>query len=238
MHLGIKKLITILIVFVCTACGSSSQSTSPTKEVDLSGFAVSMGDQYSSKVRDYLTSWLESERNDVDYSYISFFIKSYDVEVVSDPDYNNLVVKARSELWGSTADLKIGRQTAFPTIVSSSMPDLDEAERICAKEVMYRLTRGIVGEVISLGYLVNESLKIEIEFYTVTGETKEDMYGNQDTSGLKEKVLANTLIHISEANLKKISDAWGPDDYYALSDLSKPIRHPSSWNQCRRTPWQ
>jgi hypothetical protein len=234
MRLGIKRLIIPLLLFTCTACGSSPQSSSSTKEVDLSKFVVSYGDTYSSKLREGLTSSYEDETSLM--KVVPFFIDAQNLEVVSDPDYRNLEVNARAFIDASDpSELKYGKAFRVPREnVGGGSPNLDGADHICAKDVMQKFTRDILWNLQYNGYpMPEESLKITVEFYIITGTVKEDEYGNQDYSGQKEKILVKTLIHISNSNLKKISDAYGPDDYYALSDLTKPVRHLSSWNQCR-----
>ena len=167
---------------------------------------------------------------------VPFFIDKENIEVVSDPDYKNLEINARAFL-SDAAELKYGKSFRYPrkhsTFINGDL-DLENGDYICAKDVMQKFARDILWTIQGDGYLMpEESLKVTVEFYTITGAVKTDKYGNEDYSGQKEKVLVKTLIHISTPELNKISDAYAVDDYYALSDLSKPVRHLSSWNQCR-----
>jgi hypothetical protein len=234
-----SKTIKSLAVFTClslllTGCGSSSQSSSSPEEVDLSKFVVTYGDTYSSKLREGLTSKYENQITLM--SVVPFFIDAPNIEVISDPDYKNLEVSARA-LLSETAELKYGKSFRYPrkssTYINGDL-DLENGDYICAKDVMQKFTRDILWILQYNGYPVpEESLKVTVDFYTITGTVKEDEYGNEDYSGQKEKTLVKALIHMSNSTLKKISDAYGPDDFYVLSDLTKPVRHPSSWNQCR-----
>jgi hypothetical protein len=236
MRSKFKKLFMLLTVLACTACGSSSQSTSSTetKAEAMSGYTVSRGEQSSNRLRDLLLSKYEDETSLM--TVVPFFIDSPSLEVVSDPDYKNLEVNATAFIDSPDAsELKYGKFLRIPREnVGGASPNLDGADYICAKDVMQKFTRDILWQIQYDGYLMpEESLKVTVKFYTITGPVKKDEYGNEDYSGQQEKVLVKTLIHISNANLMKISDAYGPDDYYVLSDLTKPVRHLSSWNQCR-----
>lgn len=236
MRLGVKKLIIPLMVFACTACGSSSQSPPSTNKdnVEPSPIVVSRGEGSSIRLRDMLTSKYE---NQILLQFVvPFFIDKENIEVVSDPDYKNLEINARAFL-SDAAELKYGKSFRYPrkhsTFINGDL-DLENGDYICAKDVMQKFARDILWTIQGDGYLMpEESLKVTVEFYTITGTVKTDKYGNEDYSGQKEKVLVKTLIHISTPELNKISDAYAVDDYYELSDLSKPVRHLSSWNQCR-----
>jgi len=181
-----------------------------------------------------LISWYEDETSLM--TIVQFFIDRQKLEVVSDPDYKNLEVNARAYIDSSDAtELKYGKTFRWPREnKGGAAPNLEGGDYICAKDVMQKFARDILWKIQLDGYLMpEESLKVTVEFYTITGTVKTDKYGNEDYSGQKEKVLVKTLIHISTPELNKISDAYAVDDYYALSDLSKPVRHLSSWNQCR-----
>ena len=233
------KNIKTLVVFTClsfllTGCGSSSQSSSVPEEVVLSKPAISYGETYRSKLQEGLTSSYENETSLM--KVVPFFIDAPNLEVVSDPDYRNLEVNARAYIDASdSSELKFGKAFRIPREnVGGAAPNLDEADYICAKDVMQKFTRDILWQLQYNNYPVpEESLKVTVEFYTITGSVKKDEYGNEDYSGRKEKILVKALIHMSNATLNKINDAYGPDDYYVLSDATKPVRHPSGWNQCR-----
>jgi len=234
-----SKTIKSFAVFTClslllTGCGSSSQSSSSPEEVVLSKPAISYGETYRSKLQEGLTSSYEDETSLM--KVVQFFIDAPNIEVVSDPDYMNLEVNARAFIDASDSnELKYGKAFRIPREnFGGAAPNLDGADHICAKDVMQKFTRDILWILQYNGYPVpEESLKVTVDFYTITGTVKKDEYGNEDYSGQKEKTLVKALIHMSNATLKKINDAYGPDDYYVLSDLTKPVRHPSGWNQCR-----
>ena len=239
MRIPPSKTIKTLAVFTClslllTGCGSSSQSSSLPEEVVASKPAISYGETYRSKLNEDLVSWYEDETSLM--KVVPFFIDAPNLEVVSDPDYRNLEVNARAFIDASDSnELKYGKAFRIPREnVGGAAPNLDGADHICAKDVMQKLTRDIMFQIQYNNYPVpEESLKVTVEFYIITGSVKEDEYGNQDYSGQKEKILVKALIHMSNPTLKKINDAYGPDDYYVLSDATKPVRHPSGWNQCR-----
>lgn len=189
----------------------------------------SIGEKYATELKDSLIYSLTS-KSDANIVW-PFFIDEDNFEVISDPNFENLEVNVRSSISSEdSADFKVGRTLAIPK--SGASLNTDGAKVICAKDVMQTFTTWVL-------FLMEkfpspkQSLKISVEFYTVTGSTKEDEFGNVDTSGLKDKILVKSMIHISNSNLIKITDPWGPDDYYVLSDLSKPVRHLAAWNSCK-----
>ena len=66
--------------------------------------------------------------------------------------------------------------------------------------------------------------------------TNTDKYGHSVTSDIKGKLISSTAVHISRANLNKIDNPLSVPDYFALSDLTPPVRYPSSWNRCSKHP--
>lgn len=227
-----KSPLVILIVssLLVTGCSNPNADTGLSNtETSAALSESSIGEKYATELKDSLIYSLTS-KSDANIVW-PFFIDEDNFEVISDPNFENLEVNVRS--WISSedsADFKVGRKLAIPK--SGASLNTDGAKVICAKDVMQTFTTWVL-------FLMEkfpspkQSLKISVEFYTVTGSTKEDEFGNVDTSGLKDKILVKSMIHISNSNLIKITDPWGPDDYYVLSDLSKPVRHLAAWNSCK-----
>ena len=229
-------VLALTIVFGLAACGGSSESLPSvnSNNAEEGSIEISNGEKSTSKLRELLISKYEDETSLM--SVVQFFIDAESLEVVSDSEYRNLEVNATAYMDSSdTNEIKYGKVFRYPREnVGGGSPDLAGGDYICAKDVMQKFSRDILWQMQYEGNLLPlESLKITVKFYVVTGSVTEDEFGNQDDSNLQEKVLVNALIHISRSNLDRITDAYGPDDYYALSDLTKPTRHLTSWNQCR-----
>jgi len=223
-----KKFIIVLAVLLCSACANSASSQNAPAEMASSEPTTSVGELNSSKLKASLV-YNQKARSATSLVW-PFFIDEDQFEVTSDANFDNLEINVRS--WISNedrTDFQLGQTLAMPQ--KGGLPDTSQAMVICAKDVMQTLATWSL--FLMEGVYPKQSLKISIEYYTVTGSTKEDAYGNVDTSGLKEKTLVKSMIHISNSNLMKITNAFDPDDYYALSDLSKPVRHLAGWNNCR-----
>lgn len=223
-----KRAIILLVALICTACANSVSNQNASIESTSPEPTISVGEEYTSKLRDSL--FYNLKLKSAPYVVWPFFIDEDRFEVKSDANFDNLEINVRS--WISNedkTDFQLGQTLAMPQ--KGGLPDTSQAMVICAKDVMQTFATWSL--FLMEGVYPKQSLKISIEYYTVTGSTKEDAYGNVDTSGLKEKTLVKSMIHISNSNLTKISDPWGPDDYYALSDLSKPVRHLAAWNNCK-----
>jgi hypothetical protein len=223
-----KIFIIVFAVLLCSACAKNDSSQNAPSEKAASEPTASVGEISASKLKDSLIYNLKSKS--ATNIVWPFFIDEDRFEVTSDANFDNLEINVRS--WISNedrTDFQLGQTLAMPQ--KGGLPDTSQAMVICAKDVMQTLATGSL--FLMEGVYPKQSLKISIEYYTVTGSTKEDAYGNVDTSGLKEKTLVKSIIHISNSNLAKISSAFDPDDYYALSDLSKPVRHLAGWNNCR-----
>lgn len=223
-----KRVIILLVALICTACANSVSNQNASIESTSPEPTISVGEEYTSKLRDSL--FYNLKLKSAPYVVWPFFIDEDRFEVKSDANFDNLEINVRS--WISNedkTDFQLGQTLAMPQ--KGGLPDTSQAMVICAKDVMQTFATWSL--FLMEGVYPKQSLKISIEYYTVTGSTKEDAYGNVDTSGLKEKTLVKSMIHISNSNLTKISDPWGPDDYYALSDLSKPVRHLAAWNNCK-----
>jgi hypothetical protein len=223
-----KRVIILLVALICTACANSVSNQNASIESTSPEPTISVGEEYTSKLRDSL--FYNLKLKSAPYVVWPFFIDEDRFEVKSDANFDNLEINVRS--WISNedkTDFQLGQTLAMPQ--KGGLPDTSQAMVICAKDVMQTFATWSL--FLMEGVYPKQSLKISIEYYTVTGSTKEDAYGNVDTSGLKEKTLVKSKIHISNSNLTKISDPWGPDDYYALSDLSKPVRHLAAWNNCK-----
>lgn len=223
-----KRVIILLVALICTACANSVSNQNASTESTSPEPTISVGEEYTSKLRDSL--FYNLKLKSAPYVVWPFFIDDDRFEVKSDANFDNLEINVRS--WISNedkTDFQLGQTLAMPQ--KGGLPDTSQAMVICAKDVMQKFATWSL--FLLEGVYPKQSLKISIEYYTVTGSTKEDAYGNVDTSGLKEKTLVKSMIHISNSNLTKISDPWGPDDYYALSDLSKPVRHLAAWNNCK-----
>jgi hypothetical protein len=223
-----KIFVTVLAVLLCSACANGDSSQNAPAEKASSEPTASVGDINASKLKDSLIYNLKSKS--ATYIVWPFFIDEDQFEVTSDANFDNLEINVRSSISNEDrTDFQLGQKLAMPQ--KGGLPDTSQAMVICAKDVMQNLATWSL--FLMEGVYPKQSLKISIEYYTVTGSTKEDAYGNVDTSGLKEKTLVKSIIHISNSNLIKISNAFDPDDYYALSDLSKPVRHLAGWNNCR-----
>ena len=236
MHSLIKIILALTIVFGTAACGSSSESSSSvnSNNSEENSIEISKGELSTSKLRELLISKYEDETSLM--FVVPFFIDAESIEVVSDPEYRNLEVNATAYMDASDSnEINYGKVFRYPREnVGGGSPNLAGGDYICAKDVMQKFSRDILWQMQYEGNLLPlESLKITVRFYVVTGSVTEDEFGNQDDSNLQEKDLVKALIHISRSNLDRITDAYGPDDYYALSDLTKPTRHLSKWNQCR-----
>jgi len=227
-----KKLLPLLAVsaLLITGCSNPNADTGPSNtETSPTLSESSLGEKYSTELKESLIYSLTS-KSDANIVW-PFFIDEDNFEVISDPNFENLEVNVRS--WISSedrADFKVGRILAVPR--SGASLNTDGAKVICAKDVMQTFTTWVLFLMEKLPS-PKQSLKITVEFYTVTGSAKEDEFGNVDTTGLNDKILVKSMIHISNSNLNKITDPWGPDDYYVLSDLSKPVRHLAAWNSCK-----
>jgi len=227
-----NKLLPLLAVsaLLITGCSNPNADTGPSNtETSPALSESSLGENYSTELKESLIYNL-TRKSDANIVW-PFFIDEDDFEVISDPNFENVEVNVRS--WISSedrADFKVGRKLAVPR--SGASLNTDDAKVICAKDVMQTFTTWVLFLMEDLPS-PKQSLKITVEFYTVTGSAKEDEFGNVDISGLKDKILVKSMIHISNSNLNKITDPWGPDDYYVLSDLSKPVRHLAAWNSCK-----
>lgn len=223
-----KRIMILLAALLCTACANSVSNQNASTESTSPEPTTSVGEMNSSKLKDSLVYNLKA-RSATSLVW-PFFIDEDRFEVISDANFDNLEINVRSSISNEDrTDFQLGQTLAMPQ--KGGLPDTSQAMVICAKDVMQTLATWSL--FLMEGVYPKQSLKISIDFYTVTGSTKEDEYGNVDTSGLKDKTLVKSMIHISNSNLRKITDPWGPDDYYALSDLSKPVRHLAGWNNCK-----
>jgi len=219
----------LLAALLCTACANSVSTQNASTATTSPEPTTSVGDEYASKLKDSLLYNLKA-KSATSITW-PFFIEEDSLEVISDPNFDNLEINVRSSISNEDrTDFRLGQTLAFPQ--KNGLPDTDLGAVICAKDVMQTLATWSLFLLEDIS-LPKQGLKISIDFYTVIGSTKEDEYGNVDTSGLKEKTLVKSMIHISNSNLTKIADPWGPEDYYALSDLSKPVRHLAAWNNCK-----
>jgi len=220
--------LTFLLV-ILSACGSSSETGN--KEVDSNNSEPTQASIYSDQLRNSLNYSLEAKA-DTNLEW-TFFIDADSIQVTSDPNFDDLVISARSYISNEDkADLRLGRTLAVPKDSRTSLPNTDLAKIICGKDVLQSFAEWSVFLIKGDMPLPKVSLTISVEYYTLSGEAKKDKFGNSDSSGIKEVALGTSKVKISNSNLAKITNAMAPEDYYELSDLEKPTRHPSVWNQC------
>jgi len=221
-----KNLALILAsLILLSGCGSSqSEETSPEETNTVSEAEVAVNE---------VKSGLEyAMKNRVStYLYFPYFVDAPTLSVVSDKDFNNLDVSIDANLFDE--GITDGSGLAIPLEEGSTMlVDTSRAINACAKDAIQDFATRIVFYLD--GKYPKESLKIQMRFVTTVGLPTTDKYGNTDSSNVKEKVLATTLMHISRSNLDKIPDAFSPPDWFALSDLTAPKKYPNAWNRCER----
>ena len=215
-------LIVASLILLSGCGGSQNQEASPEETK-----AVSEAEVVVNEVKSGLESAIKQRRST--YLYFPYFVDAPTLSVVSDKDFNNLEVSIDANLWDE--GIRNGSGMAIPLKEDSDMlVDTSRAINACAKDAVQDFASRIVFYLD--GKYPKESLKIQMRWVTTVGLPTTDKYGNTDSSNVKEKLLATTLMHISRSNLDKIVDAWSPPDYFALSDLTAPKKSPSAWNSC------
>lgn len=217
-------LIVASLILLSGCGGSQNQEASPEETK-----AVSEAEVVVNEVKSGLESAIEQRRST--YLYFPYFVDAPTLSVVSDKNFNNLEVSIDANLWDE--GIRNGSGMAIPLKEDSDMlVDTSRAINACAKDAVQDFASRIVFYLD--GKYPKESLKIQMRWVTTVGLPTTDKYGNTDSSNVKEKLLATTLMHISRSNLDKIVDAWSPPDYFALSDLTAPKKYPSAWNRCEQ----
>ena len=224
----LKVISLISLVILISACGSAPEKKEETSQVDSQ---AAQAKNYSDQLLNSLNYSLEAKA-DTNLEW-TFFIDEDSIQVSSDRNFNDLVISARSYISNEDkADFKLARTLAVPQDSRTSLPNTDLAKIICGKEILQSFAEWSVFLIKADMPLPKASLTISIDYYTLSGEAKRDKFGNTDSSGINEVSLGSSKVKISNSNLSKITNAMAPEDYYELSDLIEPTRHPSAWNQC------
>jgi hypothetical protein len=225
--LAIFSLAFLLVIL--SACGPSSETAS--KEEASNSSESTQAAIYSDQLRNSFNYSLKAKA-DTNLEW-AFFIDDDSIQVNSDSNYENLEISARSYISNEDkSDFNLGRTLAVPQDSKTSLPDTNRAKIICGKDVLQSFAEWSVFLIKYDLPLPKVSLKISIEYYTLSGEATKDKFGNTDSSTMKEVVLGASTIKISNSNLASIANAMAPDDYYKLSDLAAPARHPKAWDRC------
>jgi hypothetical protein len=212
-------------LILISGCGSSQNDDTLQAETEV----VSEAETVVNEVKSSLEYAMENRTST--YLYFPYFVDAPTLSVVSDKDFNNLEISIDANLYDE--GIRDGSGLAIPLKEGSTqIVDTSRAINACAKDAVQDFATRIVFYLD--GKYPKESLKIQMRFVTTVGQPTTDKYGNTDSSNVKEKVLASTLMHISRSNLDKIPDAFSPPDYFALSDLTAPKKYPNAWNRCER----
>ncbi len=227
--MNINKFHTLILssVLLLVGCGVTQDAEVAPEVVE----NVSESEKAVGALRNSLETLMERRADTI--PYFPYFAEAPTLSVVADIEFRNLEVSIDASLYDEgTRD---GSTLAIPLQEgSSSMVDTSRAVNACAKDAVQDFTKWIVFFLQEQKSYPQDSLKIQMRFVTTVGKTTTDKYGNTDSSNIKEKTLATTLMHISRVNLNKIDNAFSPPDYFALSDVTTPKKYPTSWNKCTK----